>query len=204
MIIDTKLLDECPVLSDYEKDLIRRIDINHETQASVARFYKKSPSTISIQHKKAIEKFSTWLKGKGQQEKTHREEDFDKQAFAMFNKGLPPNKVIVELGNADRVFKLWKKHRELMDDDYCLALDIVVPWIRMSGNLKYPLAARVAKLRNDEFGCSLDMMFIWNLLEENGLTQGIDKDEDCAAYFAVERLINQTKKIRPSSLVQTK
>jgi hypothetical protein len=111
-----------PVLSDYEKDLIRRIDTNRETQTSVAKFYKKSPATISIQHKKALEKFTSWLETRGKQEKAQPEEDFDGQVFRLFNKGLTPNKVVARLGKSERVFKLWEKFRRFMEDDYCKAL----------------------------------------------------------------------------------
>jgi len=117
MNIDVKLFEKCPVLTDYEKDLIRRIDINHETQASVAKSYGKSPATISIQHKKALEKFNAWLK-KREKEKVLPEEDFDKQVFKMLNKGIGPAEIVAKIGRAREVAKLAELWEQLNSHDY--------------------------------------------------------------------------------------
>ncbi len=197
MNIDIKVLNSCSELTDYEKDLILRVDIKGESQASVAKFYGKSPATVSIQHKKALEKFNAWVKSNTKQPKAQVEEKLDARVFQMFNQGLPPNKVIAEIGHADHVLKHWEKHRKFMEDDYCLALNIVVDWVKMAGAPKYPIAQRVQKLRMDELGLSLEKMFIWDLLKENGLTYDLDENEECAVYYAVEKLVNQTKKRSP-------
>lgn len=117
MNIDVKLFEKCPVLTDYEKDLIRRIDINHETQASVAKSYGKSPATISIQHKKALEKFNAWLK-KREKEKVLPEEDFDKQVFKMLNKGIGPAEIVAKIGRTREVAKLAELWEQLNSHDY--------------------------------------------------------------------------------------
>lgn len=49
-------MDKCPELTDYEKDLIIRIDIKGETQASVAKFYEKSPAHDQHSAQKNIRK----------------------------------------------------------------------------------------------------------------------------------------------------
>lgn len=86
MEIDIKLLDNCPrILTDYEKDLIRRINVNHESQSSVAKHYGKTPSTISLQHKKAVGRFDEWVQNRQKQEKTACKEARDE----MLCSGLP-------------------------------------------------------------------------------------------------------------------
>lgn len=194
MNIDVNLLEKCPVLTDYEKDLIKRIDINGETQASVAKSYGKSPATISIQRKKALEKFNAWLKKRGK-EKVLPKEDLDKEAFKRFNQGMPPNKAVEELGHADRVFKLWEKHRKIRQDDYCEALDILYKWIKEEDCAEYPvreypLAARVEKLRWDEFTLFGEHRLTWDLLEKHGLTHDLE-DGDFSVYEAIKGLIDR-------------
>jgi len=105
------------VLTDYEKDLIRRIDINHKTQTGVAKSYGKSPATISIQHKKTLEKFDSWLKKRGK-EKVLPEEDFDKQVFKMLNKGIGPAEIVAKIGRAREVAKLAELWEQLNSHDY--------------------------------------------------------------------------------------
>jgi len=117
MNIDAKLLEKCSLLTDYEKDLVRRIDINHETQASVAKSYGKSPATISIQHKRALGKFNAWLKGR-EKEKVLPEEDFDKQVFKMLNKGIGPAEIVAKIGRAREVAKLAELWEQLNSHDY--------------------------------------------------------------------------------------
>jgi len=85
MNVDVRLLEKCPLLTDYEKGLIERIDIDHETQASVAKSDEKSPATISIQHKKTLEKFTGWIKKREESKKTLPQQDFDRQVFKMLN-----------------------------------------------------------------------------------------------------------------------
>lgn len=191
MNIDIKLLDKCPDLSDYEKDLIKRIDVNHETQASVARFYEKSKSTISLQHRKALKKLTAWSEKTAKQVKTS-EEDFDKQVFKLFNKGLHPNKVIEKVGNAKEVFRLWKKYREVMEDDYCLVRNkLLENGIIIDGNSEHPVAEQVESLLWEKFGLDEERTRIWNLLEQKGLTHGLEKDAYDSVHDAVNRLLDK-------------
>lgn len=198
MQIDIKLLEKCPELSDYEENLIISIDVKGERQVNVAKSLGKSPSTISTQHRKALEKLNAWLKKRGKKEKVLPEEDFDKQAFQRFNQGWPPNKVIADLGKAERVFKLWEKHQKIMQDDYCAALNILHKWIKKEECSEYPveqypLSARVEKLRWDEFTLSLEHGSTWDLLKENALTFGLE-DGDFSVYEAVKRLVDKIDK----------
>ncbi len=57
--IDPGLVDKAP-LTPYEKDLIKKIDIEGLPLKDVAEDLKKDDSTISLQHKKALEKYSVW------------------------------------------------------------------------------------------------------------------------------------------------
>jgi len=124
MDIDIKLLDGCPELSDYEKDLIRRIDVRHETQASVTKSYNKTPSTISIQHKKALRKFEKWL-AKQQTGATKKAEDFDAVIFKMLNRGDDPCQIIAKVGHAHKVNELSELWRQLKDDDYWATMGLL-------------------------------------------------------------------------------
>lgn len=119
MGIDIKELDKCPVLTDYEKDLIRRIDVNHETQASVAKHYGKSPSTINIQFKKAVKKYLEW---KEKSEVPHPA-NLDKYVFGRLNHRDPPWMIIADIGQADKVIDLSEKWRRLHAGDYWTAMN---------------------------------------------------------------------------------
>ena len=192
MNIDVKLLEKCPVLTDYEKDLIRRIDINHETQAGVAKSYGKSPATISIQHKKALGKFNAWLNEREKGKRPLSEEDFDKQAFKLFNKGWPPNRVIAKVGSAKRVFELWEKYRRLMEDDYLKALIRAAEYgLEANVNSSYPLMRHVDYLIAENCVLSEERDQIWSLVKEKGLTYGIDEDATDSVYEAVKRLVER-------------
>jgi len=189
MNLDIKLLHKCPELTDYEKDLIRRIDINNETQASVAKHYGKTPSTVSLQHKKALEKFNAWIQNRSKREGDLVERDLDKKVFRLFNQGLPPSKVVEKLGRADYVFRLWREYCKLMQDDWSAALQILDNYgIEGREDSERPVAERVESLCKENFGLSLEKAFIWDLVEKAGFTKGLDKNEDGSASEAVKRL----------------
>lgn len=146
MHINTILLDKCPLLSDYEKELLTRITIEEETQASVARSYGKSPSTISIQFKKASKRFNSWL-AKREREKAATEGVFDKRVFKMFNQGLPPNIVIAKLGRTDDVLNLWEKFCAIRKDDYSCAVTKITEYgLRLDENSTHPLTEQLDSL----------------------------------------------------------
>jgi len=192
MNIDVKLLEKCPVLTDYEKDLIRRIDIDHETQTKVAKSYGKSPATISIQRKRSLGKFNVWLNEREKGKRPLSEEDFDKQVFRLFNKGWPPNKVVAKVGRAERVFKLWEKYRRLMEDDYLKALIRAAEYgLEASVNSSYPLMQHVDYLIAENCVLCEERDQIWSLVKEKGLTYGIDEEATDSAYEAVKRLVER-------------
>jgi hypothetical protein len=178
MEIDVKLLDKCPEVTDYEKDLIRHIDVNHESQSSVAKHYSKTPSTISIQHRKAVARFNEWAQNRQKQEKTARKEDFDKKVFHYFLKGLSPSQTIEKLGDPERIFELWKEHRKFMEDDYLKALRKLAEYsYEPSGNSYYPLSEELTLALKD-MSQWVDMLNdedeeVRAVLEEQGIKGGL-------------------------------
>jgi len=129
MGIDVKLLDKCAVLTDYEKELVRRIDVKGEIQASVARFYKKTPSTICLQHKQALNKFLEWEK----KQESPPEANLDKHVFERLNRGDSPWVIIADVGHGDEVIDLSEKWRELHKDDYWSAWNLLRSYGLASG-----------------------------------------------------------------------
>jgi hypothetical protein len=147
MNINIKLLDKCPELSEYEKDLIRRVDVNHETQASVAKSLKKTPGTISTQHKTASKKFEKWLETTGKQNVGLSKDDFERVVFQRFREGKLPDAVIAEFGRADEVMSLWGKYRTLKEDDYCRAQSKIAEYgFEVKGDSNCPLCEQLDSL----------------------------------------------------------
>lgn len=161
---------------------------------SLAKAYGKSPSTISIQHKKALKKFNTWIEENKSQKEAILEDDFDRQVFGEFNRNVPPNVVIAKHGRTDRVLSLWEKHRQLMEDEICRILNILADQgVEVDEDSEYPLSEAVKSVC-DEIGLLLvERQSIWWLLEENHLTYELDEDEDSSAYEAVKRLVEDSK-----------
>jgi len=105
---------------------------------------------------------------------------------------------------ARAVFKLWEKHQKIMQYDYCVALDILYKWIKKEDCSEYPvelypLAARVEKLRWDEFNLSAEHRLTWDLLKEDALTFGVE-DGDFSVYEAVKRLVEEIDKTQKLSI----
>jgi len=117
MEIDLKLLDKCPILTPDQKELIKRVDINHETLSSIAKSHGKTASTICTQHKKALEKLADWMRDTAEKE-APADGDFSRKVFQMFRRGKIPDAVIARFGRPDEIISLWKKYRELKEDDY--------------------------------------------------------------------------------------
>ena len=77
-------------------------------------------------------------------------------------------------------------------------LNILFEWIKKEECSEYPveeypLAARVEKLRWDEFGLSLEHGCTWDLLKKAGLTYDLE-DEDFSMYEAIKRLVEEIGK----------
>jgi hypothetical protein len=196
-------LDKCPVLTAYEKELIRRVDVNSESQTSVAKSLGKDPSTVCSQHRKALEKFNSWTARTDEPEKSLSPEELDKECFKLFNTGLAPNKAVENLGHADRVYKLWEIYQKSVQNDYVAALNILGEWVKKEECSEYPveqypLAARVQKLRWDEFGEEVELGCIWDLLEEKGLT-GDFSTEEGGASEAIRILVAKIQEL-PAAL----
>jgi hypothetical protein len=78
--------------------------------------------------------------------------DFDAKVFRLFNKGWPPNRVIAKYGHADRVIKLWEEYRQIMQDDYCRALEKLGEYgFQADLDSKYPLSDQVDQLGGEHW-----------------------------------------------------
>jgi hypothetical protein len=113
-----KAIMDCPSLSEEEKSLLIRIDIQGEGVTEVAKSLKKSKSTVSEQHTKAHRKLDEHMK-------QLTSEDFQKVIFGEFNSGKSPNSIIAKYGHAEEVTRLsgiWKKHEQ---DDYWKTIQIL-------------------------------------------------------------------------------
>jgi len=144
MEINIKLLEQCPELSDYQKDLIKRVDVDGESQISVARLYKKSRSTICSQIKKARKKLVGWMK----KHESPAEANLDKYVFGRLNRGDSPKVIIADAGHSDEIIKLSEKWRKLHDDDYWAAWNVLNSYSLMQGfeEEEKPLAKAVESL----------------------------------------------------------
>lgn len=59
--VDSKLLDECPVLSDYERELLRLSYIEYKGPTEIGKLYGKHKSTIVPQRDRAYKKYVNWV-----------------------------------------------------------------------------------------------------------------------------------------------
>ncbi len=194
MEINIELLGKCPVLSDYQKDLIKRIGVDQETQASVAEFYGKAKSTISVQHRKALAKFSDWIEERRKHGNVQDEEDFDKRVFKLFNTGVFPNRVVEELGNVKRVTELWKKYREFVEDDYLMAVEKTSKYgFKPNRSSRTPLADQVQRIINERYWLADEKESTWKLINElkyGVYTIGINKNDYGSTPKAVRRVLD--------------
>ncbi len=114
MEIDESLLERAP-LSEYEKELIRLIDIQGVEVTKVALQKGKDKSTISIQHNRALEKLQNFI------DKMNDKEFLGKLAgkiFAKLDKGKPLTKIVTEVKEDPEIIKLlYKQWLDLKEDD---------------------------------------------------------------------------------------
>ncbi len=95
--IDAALLDKAP-LTEYERNLITLIDIQGVPLKQVAGDLGKDDSTVSLQRKKAVEKYVEWSCKIDEEQK--REITSGKEAavvFALLEKGKELPKIVIEL-----------------------------------------------------------------------------------------------------------
>ena len=59
--VDSRKLDECPVLSDYERELLRLCYVEHKGPTEIGKLYGKDKSTIVPQRDKAYKKYVNWV-----------------------------------------------------------------------------------------------------------------------------------------------
>lgn len=192
MEIDIELLEKCAVLSDYEKDLIRRVDVNCESQSSVAAHYRKTPSTISIQHKKASAKFTEWLRNREKQKKVPSEEDFDKKIFRMFRNGKLPDEVIEKIGRSNEVLSLWQKYEKLKEDDYYRFLSILGEHgYETNENLSYPLSKLLDDILDEKEVLAAEKEDVCALLEKKGCTKDLGKEAYGSITDGVQKIADE-------------
>jgi len=61
--VDPGLLEWCPALGDYEKSLLRRVDVEGRKVTEVAEEDGRAKSTVSARRKKALRKYREWVGG---------------------------------------------------------------------------------------------------------------------------------------------
>jgi hypothetical protein len=150
MNINVNLLDKCPELSDYEKDLIRRVDIDHETQAGVAKSLEKTTSTVSIQHKAALKKFEAWRQRTEREKADLSKDTFERDVFRLFLQNKLPDAVIAEFGRADEVVELWDKYSRIKEDDYYRAQSKLAEYgYSPSADSRYPVSEQLEQALDD-------------------------------------------------------
>jgi hypothetical protein len=146
MQIGIKILNKCPALTHEQRELIERVDINHETLSSIAKSVGKTPSTICTQHKKALEKFTGWMRDMEKHEAPAKV-DLSKLAFRMYRKGKLPNYLIATHGRPNEFISLWKQYRELEEDDfYQVQSKLAEIGLEPSKDSDYPLSDQLDNL----------------------------------------------------------
>jgi uncharacterized protein YbaR (Trm112 family) len=73
--VDSKLLDECLVLSDYERELLRLCYVEHKGPTEIGKLYGKDKSTIVPQRDRAYEKYVNWVQAEDQDASEHEAEE---------------------------------------------------------------------------------------------------------------------------------
>jgi hypothetical protein len=189
MKINIKDLKECPVLSDYKRELLTRVYVDGETQSAVAQSLKKDPSTISIQLKKALAKFKSWMQSKEKKSKKSAEEDFDKKVFRLFRKGKLPDSVIAEIGRADEVISLWNKYTKLMEGDFyrCLSTLNEYGW-EVDQDSKHAVSELLEHFLNEYCSLSEERKLIQRVVEDTGLIVWVGNPGILSPLDAVKKL----------------
>jgi len=112
--IDFNLLDSSP-LNEYEKNLIKQIDIDGLALKEVAADLKKDDSTVSLQHKKVVEKYSAWYSKMDEKMKADLASGEEAATvFKMLEKGTKLPKIVIKTGiQPDKVKKYYEQWLEL-------------------------------------------------------------------------------------------
>lgn len=104
--ISEKLLQMCPILTSYEKEILKLRYVNKERVQAVADHFGKSIGTVSPQITRALEKFERWRKSNEkeitakQQMNEENEEDSGEMAarcYELFQKNKTQVDVVIEL-----------------------------------------------------------------------------------------------------------
>jgi len=189
MGIDIKLLKECSVLTERERELLLRVGVNGEKLSDVARSLDLHKSTVSTQLRRGREKLIEWIQNREEKNKTSIKEAFSKRAFRMFNKGMPPNKVAEILGDVEGVAKLWKLYHMLAEDDYSMALRKVAEYgFEPDKSSKHPLSDQVSTIIEEHYWLRDDKKLVWKYLRDN--LYGINEYAHGSTRDAVKRVID--------------
>jgi hypothetical protein len=153
-----KLVKECPLLNERERELLVKIDVQGGTLSRLADSLGLSKSTVSLQRKRGLRKLDEWLRRRREQESQaneHSVREFDKECFSLFNRGWDAARVVVKLGNTERVFELWKKYRGLWDDYYLLARErLAESEFELGRSSKHPLYEQVDRIIRERYWLS--------------------------------------------------
>lgn len=127
--INIATIEACPALTGYEKKILILVYVDDKNVKYVAKHFSKTLSTISIQNKKAVQKYDGWASGEGSKvlpsllklpEKTPNktrvkiakeangsedEGELAAQAFKLFKKGLKPPDVVIKLRQPPSIIK---------------------------------------------------------------------------------------------------
>ena len=104
--ISEVLIQACPVLTIYEKELLKLRYAQKKKVAEIADYYHKSIGTVSPQITKALEKFEGWWKSnekeittKQQMNKENEEDSGERAArcYELFQKNKTQVDVVIEL-----------------------------------------------------------------------------------------------------------
>jgi len=114
MEINESLVEKAP-LTEYEKDLIRLIDVKGIEATSVASKKGKDKSTISIQHKKAMEKLQKFMAEMKYEEASG---ELASKVFTEFDNHVQLTEVVRKYKIAPKVVRaLYKEWISLKEED---------------------------------------------------------------------------------------
>jgi len=111
-------IEECPVLSDDEKILLIKIDVEGKKVTEVAKSMKRAKSTVSERHSKARRKFDEYMKESADQ-------DFVKLVWSKFNSGVHPNLIVAETGRPEVVKRLSEMWKGFEEDSYWKTIKVL-------------------------------------------------------------------------------
>lgn len=117
--INATLLETCPKLTSYQKDVLKLRFLEEKPVDEIARHFKKTKGTISSQIGRGLEEYEGWFKSEGKAlqneiRKEEKTEEISSKAYKMFDKGETLVQVAIELGlRAGAVQEMFEEYWEL-------------------------------------------------------------------------------------------